>query len=164
MNKVKTILMGTPDFARRIFEKSIPVLRDVLEIKGVFTSVDKRVGRKNEIVFSPVKKWALDSEFEIFQPEKINNPQWIEKINEINPSLILLCAYGQIIPQEILDIPDLGPLNIHPSLLPKYRGPSPIHAAILNGDNKTGVSLMVMDKEMDHGPVIVSSELDIPSG
>ena len=97
----------------------------------------------------------------VFDFEHIKDPQSVDKIKEINPDLIILCAYAQIIPKEILDIPKYGALNIHPSLLPNYRGASPIHAVILNGDKKTGVTIMLMDEKMDHGPILRNSKLEI---
>ncbi|MFZ5559445.1 MAG: methionyl-tRNA formyltransferase [Patescibacteria group bacterium] len=161
MNKIKTILMGTPEFAERIFRKTYPILRDYLEIISVITAQDKPVGRKQVLTPCPVKKWALEADLSVLQPDNIRNPEWVAKIKELAPDLIILCAYGQIIPQEILDIPKYKALNIHPSLLPKYRGASPIQATILNGDKETGVSLMIMDAEMDHGPIIRNSKFEI---
>lgn len=161
MNKIKVILMGTSEFAERVFRKSYPVMRDKIEIIAVFTATDKPVGRKQELLSSPVKKWALGNNLKVLQPDKIRKPEWIKKIQELAPELIILTAYGQIIPKEILNIPKYKALNIHPSLLPKYRGASPIQSAILNDDEKTGVSLMIMDKEMDHGEIISNSKIEI---
>jgi len=161
MNKVKVILMGTSEFAERVFRKAYPVMRDKLEIIAVFTATDKPVGRKQELLPSPVKKWALENNLKVLQPDKIRKPEWIKKIRELAPELIILTAYGQIIPKEILNIPKYKALNIHPSLLPRYRGASPIQSAILNDDEKTGVSLMIMDKEMDHGEIISNSKIEI---
>ena len=154
MNKIRTILIGTSEFAERIFEKLREVRLPLVEIIAVITAPDKPVGRKQILTPSPVKKWALENNLPVLQPDKIKKPGWVTKIKELNPELIILCAYGQIIPKEILSIPKYSALNIHPSLLPKYRGASPIQAAILNGDKETGVSLMIMDEEMDHGPII----------
>ena len=150
-NKIKTILMGTPEFAERVFRKSYPVLKDKFEIIAVITA----------LIPSLVKKWALVGNFKVLQPNKIRNPEWIKKIQELNPELIILCAYGQIIPKEILDMPKYGALNIHPSLLPKYRGASPIQTAILNGDKETGVTIILMDEEMDHGNIISNFKFQI---
>jgi methionyl-tRNA formyltransferase len=172
MNKIKTILIGTPEFAERIFRKIYPELlsKDKFEIIAVITAQDKLVGRKQVLTPSPVKKWALENNLPVLQPDKIRKPEWIEKIKKLNPELIILIAYGQIIPQEILDIPSprqgrgkYGALNIHPSLLPCWRGASPIQATILNGDTETGVSLMIMDAEMDHGPILASIKIQIPN-
>jgi len=161
MNKIKIILMGTSEFAERVFRKFYPVMRDKIEIVAVFTVPDKPVGRKQRLLPSPVKIWALENNLKVSQPKKIRDPKEVQKIKELNPELILLTAYGQIIPKEILDIPKYKALNIHPSLLPKHRGASPIQSTILNGDEEAGVSLMIMDKEMDHGDIISNSKIQI---
>jgi methionyl-tRNA formyltransferase len=161
-NEIRTILMGTPEFAERIFSKAVPELVDKgLEIVAVITAPDKPVGRKQVLIPSPVKKWALGANFSVLQPDKVRKPEWVAKIKELKPDLIILTAFGQIIPQEILDIPKYKALNIHPSLLPKYRGASPIQSAILNGENETGVCLMIMDQELDHGPILAKSKIQI---
>jgi len=154
MNKIRTILMGTPEFAENIFRKFYDALKDKFEIIAVVTAQDKPVGRKQILTFSPVKKWAIENKLPVLQPDKIRNPEWVAKIKELNPELIVLTAFGQIIPEEILNIPKYKALNIHPSLLPKYRGASPIQSAILCGETETGVCLMIMDKDMDHGQII----------
>jgi methionyl-tRNA formyltransferase len=161
MNKIKTILMGTPEFAEKIFCSFYDVLKDKFEIVAVITAEDKPVGRKQILTPSPVKKWAQENNLPVLQPDKIRKPEWVEKIKDLAPDLIILCAYGQIIPQEILDIPKYKALNIHPSLLPKYRGASPIQSIILNGEIETGVCLMIMDAEMDHGPILGISKFKI---
>jgi methionyl-tRNA formyltransferase len=170
-NKIRTILMGTPGFAENIFRKFYNSCHsdansehsDRFEIIAVITAPDKPVGRKQVLLPSPVKKWALEANFSVLEPDRIRNPEWVNKIKELNPDLIILIAYGQIIPQEILDIPRFKALNIHPSLLPKYRGASPIQSVILNGEKETGVCLMIMDAEMDHGPILTSTKLQIPN-
>ena len=146
--------MGTPEFAENIFRKFYDALKDKFEIIAVVTAQDKPVGRKQILTFSPVKKWAIENKLPVLQPDKIRNPEWVAKIKELNPELIVLTAFGQIIPEEILNIPKYKALNIHPSLLPKYRGASPIQSAILCGETETGVCLMIMDKDMDHGQII----------
>ena len=161
--------MGTPEFAERIFRIIYPELKSRgFEIIAVVTTQDKPVGRKQILAPSPVKKWAIENNLLVLQPDKIRKTEWIEKIKELNPELIILIAYGQIIPQEILDIPSprqgrgkYGALNIHPSLLPYYRGASPIQSVILNGEKETGICLMIMDAEMDHGPIIGNSKFEI---
>jgi len=157
-NKIKTILIGTPEFAENIFRKFNTALNDQFKIISVITAPDKPVGRKQVLTPSPVKKWALEGNLSVLEPDRIKKPEWVAKIKELAPDLIILCAYGQIIPQEILDIPKYKALNIHPSLSPKYRGASPIQSVILNGDTETGVSLMIMDAEMDHGDIISNSK------
>jgi methionyl-tRNA formyltransferase len=161
MKKVKTILMGTPEFAERIFSKFYSAMKNKIEIIAVITAPDKPVGRKQELISSPLKKWAQKFNLNVLEPNKIRDPEWIKKIQKLAPELIILCAYGQIIPKEILDIPKHGALNIHPSLLPQYRGASPIQTAILNGDKETGVTLMLMDEEMDHGDIISNFKFKI---
>ena len=158
--------MGTPEFAENIFRKFYGSLNSQFEIIAVITAPDKPVGRKQVLTPSPVKKWALKGNFEVLEPDKIKGVEWVAKIRELAPDLIILCAYGQIIPQEILDIvePRQGrakhhALNVHPSLLPKYRGASPIQSVILNGEKEIGVSLMIMDAEMDHGPIIAQLKI-----
>lgn len=161
MNKIRTILMGTAGFAESIFRKTYPVLKDRFEIVAVITASDKPVGRKQVLSPSPIKKWALENNLPILQPDKIRKPEWIKRIQELTPELIILCAYGQIVPKEILDIPKFGALNIHPSLLPQHRGASPIQAAILNNDKETGVTIILMDEQMDHGPILGNSKSQI---
>jgi methionyl-tRNA formyltransferase len=162
MNKVRTILMGTPEFAENIFRKTCPeLIARGFEIIAVVTAPDKPTGRKQILTSSPVKKWAQENNLPALQPDKIRKPEWVEKIKELNPELIILTAFGQIIPQEILDIPKYKALNIHPSLLPKYRGASPIQSVILNGETETGVCLMIMDAEMDHGEIISNLQFSI---
>ena len=167
-SNIRTILMGTPEFAERIFRKFLGAKLLNFDIVAVITAPDKPVGRKQELTPSPVKKWALKNNLNILQPEKIGNPEWNLRIKQLNPDLIIAAAYGQIIPKEILDIVDprlgrakFGVLNIHPSLLPKYRGASPIHAAILNGDKTNGVTIIKMDEKMDHGPIISNFQFPI---
>ncbi len=151
--------MGTPEFAENVFRRAVPELQSKdLKIVAVITAPDKPVGRKQILTHSPVKKWALETNFEVLEPDKIGKPEWVDKIKNLAPDLIILCAYGQIVPQEILNIPKYKALNIHPSLLPKYRGASPIQSAILNGDKETGVTIILMDEEMDHGNIISNSK------
>lgn len=155
MKDLKVIFMGTPDFSVPILEYLIQNTHVVL----VVTKEDKIVGREQKLSFSPVKKVAVEHNVPIFQPKKIREDY--ETIKEVNPDIIITCAYGQILPKEVLDIPPLGCLNIHASLLPKYRGASPMQAALLNGDDKTGVTLMYMDEGMDTGDIIAKKECDI---
>ena len=154
---MKTIFMGTPEFA-------IPSLETVYkntDLKLIFTKEDKRNARGNKIIFSPVKQFGLDNNIEIIQPKKLKEAEITEKIREINPDLIVVVAYGKIIPKEIIDIPKYGIINVHSSLLPKYRGASPIHSAILNGDKETGVSIMYIEEELDAGDVILKEYCEI---
>ncbi len=156
MNSNKIIFIGTSLF-------SVPVLEKLVEnkynISAVITKPDRPIGRKKELTPSPVKEIALKYGLKILQPEKIFSVE--SEIKKINPDLFIIAAYGEIIPENILDLSRLEPLNLHPSLLPKYRGPSPIQTAILKGEKITGTTLMIVDKEMDHGPIIAQEEIEI---
>lgn len=148
--------MGTPEFA-------VPSLKKLIEkykVIAVFTAPDRPAGRGKEIKKSPVKIWAEAKEISVFQPDNIKKTEWVEKIQELKPDLIVVAAYGYIIPQTILDIPKYGCINVHASLLPKYRGASPIHFALLNDESTTGISIMKMDAGMDTGPIL--AQLAIP--
>ena len=149
--------MGTPEFAI----PSLEVVAKNTDLKAIFTKEDKVNARGNKIIFSPVKQFGIDNEIEIIQPKKIKDEKIIEKIKEINPDLIVVVAYGKILPKEIIDIPKYGIINVHSSLLPKYRGASPIHSAILNGDTKSGVSIMYIEEGLDSGDVILQESCDI---
>ena len=148
MKNKNVVFMGTPDFA-------VPVLKMLIEKTNVImvvTKPDKRVGRNKELTFSPVKKVALENNIPVFQPIKIKNDY--EKLTEEKIDLIVTCAYGQIIPKEVLNLPKYGCINVHASILPKYRGSAPIQWAIINGDKETGVTIMYMDEGMDTGDII----------
>ena len=153
---MKIVFMGTPDFAR----DSLKAIVDAgHEIALVVTSPDKPKGRGMKMIPSDVKKYALEKGFEVVQPLKIKkNNEFIEKIKNIKPDVICVVAYGKIIPKEILEIPRLGCINVHGSLLPKYRGAAPIQWAVLNGDKKTGITTMFMDEGMDTGDIILTEE------
>ena len=155
MKDKKVVFMGTPEY-------SVPVLKMLIENTNVImvvTQPDSYVGRHHELSFSPVKKTALKYNKEVFQPIKIRKDY--QKILDLKPDLIITCAFGQILPKEILESARLGSLNVHASFLPKYRGASPIQWALLNGDKKTGVTLMYMDEQMDTGDIINQLECDI---
>lgn len=154
---MKTIFMGTPEFAI----PSLEVVAKNTDLKAIFTKEDKVNARGNKIIFSPVKQFGIDNEIEVIQPKKIKDEKIIEKIKKINPDLIVVVAYGKILPKEIIDIPKYGIINVHSSLLPKYRGASPIHSAILNGDTKSGVSIMYIEEGLDSGDVILQESCDI---
>ena len=153
------LFMGTPDFARDSLEA---VYNAGYNILGVVTNPDRPKGRGMKLVASPVKEFALEKKLEIFQPEKVKkNEEFIEQIKALNPDVICVVAYGKILPKEILDIPRLGCINVHASLLPKLRGGAPIHRAIINGYKETGVTIMYMDERMDEGDIISSESLPI---
>lgn len=155
MEKINIVYMGTPDFSVGPLESLIKEYN----VLAVVTQPDKEVGRKKEIRKSPVKEFALKNNIKVLQPEKIRLEY--EKILDLNPDIIITCAYGQIIPKEILDYPKYGCINIHASLLPKLRGGAPIHKAIIYGYEKTGVTIMYMDEKMDSGDIIYQEEIKI---
>ena len=148
---MKIAFFGTPRFAQIVLEQLID---SPYKPSIVITAPDAKIGRGQQIKSSPVKQTAIDNNIEVLQPSKLSTLTF-------DFDLGILVAYGKILPQKILDIPSHGFINIHPSLLPKYRGPSPIHNAILEGDSKTGVSIMLLDDQIDHGPILVQQEVDI---
>ena len=155
MKDAKIIFMGTPDF-------SVPVLKSLIEnvqVVLVVTQPDKPVGRKQLLTESPVKKVALENNIPVFQPSKIRKDY--ETILKTPCDLLVTCAYGQIIPKEVLEHPRLGCINVHASLLPKYRGGAPIHWCLINGEEKTGVTIMYMAEKMDAGDIISQKEYKI---
>ena len=154
---MKTIFMGTPEFAI----PSLEVVFKNTDLQLIFTKEDKVNARGNKIIFSPVKQFGIDNNVEILQPKKMKDEEVINKIKEVNPDLIVVVAYGKILPKEIIDIPKYGIINVHSSLLPKYRGASPIHSAILNGDAETGVSIMYIEEGLDSGDVILREYCEI---
>ena len=154
---MKTIFMGTPEFAI----PSLKVVSQNTDLKLIFTKEDKRNARGNKIIYSPVKQFGLDNNIEVIQPKRMKDEEVIDKIKEVNPDLIVVVAYGKILPKEIIDIPKYGIINVHSSLLPKYRGASPIHSAILNGDKESGVSIMYIEEGLDSGDVILKETCEI---
>ncbi len=154
----KIIFMGTADFGAPVLEK----LADSRENRiAVVTQPDRPQGRGRKILPTPIKKIALDKGLEVFQPENINDEESIERIKEFNPDIILVVAYGQILSGHILNIPKIGCINIHGSLLPKYRGAAPINRAIINGEKETGITFMFMQEKVDAGEIIFQEKIDI---
>jgi methionyl-tRNA formyltransferase len=153
-NKIKIIFFGTPKFAEIILEKIIK--SDNYEIIAVVTASDEPVGRKQILTASPVKIFAEKNVVKVLQPEKLDEEFYnrLKAVCHSEADLFITAAYGKIIPKNILDLPKFGCINIHPSLLPKYRGASPIQSALLNGDKETGITIMKMDEKMDNGPKI----------
>lgn len=149
---MRIIFMGTPDFA-------VPCLEILIDaghnVAAVFTQPDKPVGRKQILTPSPVKACAVSHNIKVYQPEKIKNSNALEIINSINPDVIIVVAYGKILPKEILNAAKFGCINVHASLLPKYRGAAPIQWSILNGDEETGVCVMQMDEGIDTGDILL---------
>lgn len=155
---MKILFMGTPDFA-------VPSLRALLEdgheLTGVFTQPDKPKNRGMKLQAPPVKEVALEAGIPVFQPEKMRDGTALAILQELKPELIVVAAYGRILPREILDYPTCGCINVHSSLLPKYRGAAPIHWAILNGDEESGVTIMHMAEALDAGDIISQARTPI---
>ena len=156
---MKLVFMGTPDFAKESLEA---VYNAGYEILAVVTNPDRPKGRGMKMVESPVKEFAKEKKLKIYQPEKVKkNIEFIEEIKELQPDVICVVAYGKILPKEILEIPKLGCINVHGSLLPKYRGAAPIQWAVLNGDKETGITTMYMNEGMDTGDMILKEKVTI---
>ena len=156
---MRVLFMGTPDFAEESLRSLVEAKYDII---GVVTNPDKPKGRGMKMIASPVKEYALQKGLKIYQPEKVRkNTEFIEEIKKLNPDVICVVAYGKILPKEILEIPKLGCINVHGSLLPKYRGAAPIQWAVLNGDEVTGITTMYMDEGMDTGDMILKQEVEI---
>jgi len=155
MKNLSVVFMGTPEFA-------VPVLDMLIKetnVKLVVTQPDKLVGRKREIEYPPIKKLALKNNIEVFQPEKIRDEY--QKIIDVNPDIVITCAYGQIVPKIILDYPKYKCINVHASLLPKLRGGAPLNRAIIDGYSETGVTIMYMDETLDTGDMISKYKYNI---
>lgn len=157
MKKYRIVFFGTPEFA-------IPPLEGIYEkedLIAVVTQTDKPKGRGLKPSSSPVKIWALSKGLKVLEPLRLKDPQFIETIKILSPDLIVVCAYGKIFPKELLEIPRFGCWNIHASLLPKYRGASPINWAILEGEKETGITIMLMDEGLDTGPILLQKKIEI---
>lgn len=159
MNDIKVVFMGTPDFAR----ESLKALVEAnINVVGVFTNPDKPSGRGMKLKMSEVKEYAISKDIPVYQPLKVrNNEEVIKTLKELNPDFIVVVAYGKILPKEVLEIPRLGCINVHGSLLPNLRGAAPIQWSIINGDSVTGVTTMYMDEGMDTGDMLLKAEIDI---
>ena len=156
---MKVLFMGTPDFAEESLKSLVEAKYDIV---GVVTNPDKPKGRGMKMVASPVKQYAIEKGLKIYQPEKVRkNTEFIEEIKSLNPDVICVVAYGKILPKEILEISKFGCINVHASLLPKYRGAAPIQWAVINGDKATGITTMYMDEGMDTGDMILKKEVEI---
>jgi len=157
---MRIVFMGTPAFALPCLER---LLADGHEIKAVFCQPDKPRGRKMQLAPPPVKQVALSHVLRVEQPQKLrNNPEALALLRSLAPELIVVVAYGKILPQEILDIPAHGCINVHASLLPKYRGAAPIQWAVLNGETETGVTTQQMDAGIDTGDILLQAKTPIP--
>ena len=155
---MRIVFMGTPDFAAASLEK---LIEEGFDVVGVFTQPDRPKGRGMELAFSPVKEIALSAGIPVFQPEKMRDGTALCDLRALQPDVLVVVAYGRILPDEMLAVPPLGAVNVHGSLLPKYRGAAPIQWAVLNGDATTGVSTMYLASEMDSGDIIYTEETAI---
>lgn len=155
---MRIVFMGTPDFASTSLKKLIDEKFDVV---GVFTQPDKPKGRGMELCASPVKELALENGLPVFQPVKMRDGTALAQIKTLEPDILVVVAYGRILPDDILAVPKYGAINVHGSLLPKYRGAAPIQWAVLNGDKVTGVTTMYLASEMDTGDIIYTAETEI---
>lgn len=153
---MRVIFMGTPDFA-------VPTLQAVIdaghELAAVFTQPDKAKGRGKAVVYTPVKEKALEYHIPVYQPVKVRDPEVIEQIRQMKPDVIVVVAFGQLLPKTLLDIPPYGCINVHASLLPKYRGAAPIQWAVINGEKISGVTTMYMAEGLDTGDMILKEEV-----
>jgi len=154
---LRVLFMGTPDFSVQFLRK----IMETDEIVAVVTRVDRPSRRGHRLEYGEVKKFALEKKFTLFQPESINDTNFVESAKELNLDLIVVVAFGKILPPEVLSIPKKGCVNIHFSLLPKYRGPAPVQWALLNGDSYTGVSSIFMKEEVDEGEIILQRKVPI---
>ncbi|MBP2652931.1 MAG: fmt [Firmicutes bacterium] len=158
MSGLRVVFMGTPDFAVPCLDR---LVKDNCEILTVVTQPDRPKGRGRKLTPSPVKEAALRYGLPVLQPEKIKTPDFIDQIVALKPEAIVVVAFGQILPQSLLNVPKLGCINVHASILPKYRGAAPIHWAVINGERVTGVTTMYMDAGLDTGDMILKKEVNI---
>ncbi len=156
--KARTVFMGTPQFAVTVLEA---LLQGPCHVLAVYTQPDKRSGRGRPVVSPPVKNLALERQIPVVQPETLKSGQVVEELASLHPELIVVAAFGLILPPEVLSLPRFACLNVHPSLLPRHRGPSPVANAILCGDELTGVTIMIMDAGLDTGPILTQKKVGI---
>ena len=155
---MRILFMGTPDFAVNSLRR---LVEDGHELCGVFTQPDKPKNRGHKLMPTPVKEYALTKNLPVFQPSSLRNEESLELVQSLEPELIVVAAYGKLLPEDILHTPRLGSINVHSSLLPKYRGAAPINWAVLNGESETGVTIMYMAKELDAGDIILQKKTPI---
>lgn len=155
---MKVVFMGTPDF-------SVPTLQELInsehEVVAVVTKPDKPKGRGNKVLFTPVKEVAINNNIEVYQPQKLSEEDFAKAMEQINPDVIVVIAFGKILPKRILDLPKYGCINVHASLLPKYRGAGPIQWSIINGETETGITTMYMDVGLDTGDMLLKEVVKI---
>jgi methionyl-tRNA formyltransferase len=155
---MRILFMGTPDFAVSILKK---IIKSGYEVIGVVTKPDKQSGRGKTMCFPPVKELANTYNLPVYQPARVRDPEFVQKVRELSPEIVVVAAFGQFLPKELLDIPPYGCINVHASLLPKYRGAAPIQYSIIDGEEYTGVTIMYMDVSMDTGDIILQKKIPI---
>ena len=154
---MKAVFMGTPEFA----VPTLQALIDHHEVLAVVTQPDKQRGRGKKMQFPPVKEKAVEYDIPVYQPQRARDEEFIEELKNLNPDVIVVVAYGQILPESILNIPKYGCINVHGSLLPKYRGAAPIQWAVIDGEKESGVTIMQMDEGLDTGDMIMKTEVPL---
>jgi methionyl-tRNA formyltransferase len=155
---MKTVFMGSPEFALPALQM---LIKNKYDINAVYTQPDKRTGRGQRVLACPVKQYAVEHGLQVIQPDTLKDQEAISLLQALRPDILVVAAYGQILPDAVLQIPKYKCINIHPSLLPKYRGPSPITAAIINGDATTGVTIMLIEQKLDSGPILNQAEIPL---
>ncbi len=156
---MRVVFMGTPDFAATSLQGLIDA--DFIEVVGVVTQPDKKQGRGQKLTYSPVKELSLKYDLPVYQPQNVNEPEFLDELEALSPDAIIVVAYGQLLKERLLTMTLYGCINVHGSLLPRYRGASPIHSVIINGETKTGVTIMYMAKGWDTGDMILKEEIEI---
>lgn len=159
---MRILFMGTPDIAAQSLRTMLETLPEEYKVCGVFTREDKPVGRKQILTAPPVKQVAQAHGIDVFQPKTLRTPQAVEQVRQLAPDLIVVVAYGRILPPEILKIPRYGAINLHVSLLPKYRGAAPVQWAVIHGEKETGVTIMQLDEGLDTGDILFVQKVAIP--
>jgi methionyl-tRNA formyltransferase len=154
---MRVLFFGTSEFAL----PTLDALLSAHEVVGVVTQPDRPAGRGQKLLPSPVKQLAVDRKITVLQPEKIREPGWVEQLQALNPEVSVVAAFGQILPKAVLNLPARGSINVHASLLPKYRGAAPIAWALMNGESETGITTFLMDEGMDTGPILLQQSLAI---
>ena len=157
MKRLRTVFMGTPDFAVPCLAR----LAEISEVVGVVTQPDKKRGRGQKLTPSPVKAFAEAHDLPVYQPQKVREEGFVAELEALAPELIVVVAFGQILPQRVLDIPPLGCINVHASLLPRYRGAAPMQRCLMAGETKTGVTTMLMDAGLDTGDMLLPEEVTV---
>jgi methionyl-tRNA formyltransferase len=162
VRRLRVVFLGTPELALPVFTALLDAPK--LEVVLAVTQPDRPAGRGRQLTPPPVKRLAEERGVPVFQPERLRGAETLDRLRAVTPDLFVITAYGQILRQAVLDIPPLGCLNVHPSLLPRHRGPAPIAAAIMAGDEETGVTIMLTDRGMDTGPILMQTAVPLPAG